>query len=351
MSINEDLADAYVEHRLDLLRFEAGTVQRLIAAYDAALSDTREALLLARQEADEGELSPQTAALLQERADALQGELATLLAQSNAVLGDGLEVAVRAEVAITAETVNRLTAGVEVSWVRPPLGDALAAIVEPVGSRGWSDRMAVNLLGLHDDISETIAKSVVAGASMETVATDLGRVLGRTETAHRSRMVALARTEVQRVANTAAMASYQANDDVVRGVLYLATLDSRTCIVCAPLHGTEYPLDAPDIPTPPLHPRCRCFLSPLTKSWAELGLGPAQASLFDGATPSGDDMDFPGWLSRQPAATADAILGPTMADAWRSGVPLEAFSDGRESLTVAEVRARHPSSFPSPLLG
>lgn len=345
MAVNEDLSDAYVDHRLDLLRFEAGTVRRLVAAYDAALADTRAILSRAQREADKGSLSPRTVALLRQRSQALRVDLAALLELADAIVAEGIDIAARAEVAVTSEVMEATLSGVDIQWVEPPIGDVLAAVTEHVGSRGWPDRLAVNLLSLHDDISAVIAKTVARGADMESVATELGKVLGRTERRHRSSMVALVRTEVQRVANTAALASYEANDDVVKEVQYLATLDSRTCIICAPLHGTVYPLGDSAIPTPPLHPRCRCFLSPITKSWAELGLGPAQASLFDGATPSGEDMNFPAWLARQPDSTADAILGPTKAAAWRDGVPLEAFSDGRDILTVAEVKARHPSAF------
>jgi len=346
--INEDLSDAYVDHRLDLLRFEAGTVQRLVLAYEEALSATQAVLARAQREAAQGQLSDRTRALLQDRADSLREDLSALLTLADSIVREGLDVAARAEVAATGQLFNATTEGLDISWTRPPIGDVLASILEPVGSRGWPDRLAVNLLNLHSDVSRVIARSVARGASMPSVARDLAQTLGRTERQHRSSMVALARTEVQRVANTAALASYEANADVVKEVQYLATLDSRTCPVCAPLHGTVYALDDPDIPVPPLHARCRCDLSPITKSWAELGLGPAQANLFDGSAPSGTDLDFPAWLKRQPDSTADAILGPTKAQAWRDGVPLDAFSDGRDVLTIDEVKARFPDEFSGP---
>jgi SPP1 gp7 family putative phage head morphogenesis protein len=345
LGINEELSDAYVDHRLDLLRFEAGTVAELVAAFDQALEDTRAILSRAKREAEAGQLSERTQALLRAKQRTLQEELAALLTLADLAVAEGLEIAARAEVAADAAAFDVSTEGVDISWTQPPIVDVLTAVVEPVGSRGWPDRLASNLLTLHDEISAVIAAALARGASMDAVANELGTTLGRLEGQHRSKLVALARTEIQRVANTAALASYEANSDVVSGVQYLATLDSRTCPVCAPLHGTTYALTDADIPTPPLHPRCRCFLAPLTRSWAELGLGPAQASLFDGATPAGTDLDFPAWLKRQPDSVADDILGPTKAEAWRNGVPLSAFSDGREPLTVEQVKARYPAAF------
>lgn len=347
MAINEELSDAFVDHRLDLLRFEAGTVARLIEAYEQALSDTQAVLSRARREAERGGISERTEALIRAKQRTLRSDLAELLALADRVVAEGLEVAALAEIEADAAAFSVLTEGVDISWARPPVVDVLTAIVEPVGGRGWPDRLAANLLALHDQISAVLASTIARGASMPDVAQELGVALDRTEGQYRSQLVALARTEVQRVANSAALASYEANSDIVSGVQYLATLDSRTCPVCAPLHGTTYELSDPDIPQPPIHPRCRCFLAPITKSWTELGLGPAQAELFAGTTPSGPDMDFPAWLKRQPESVADQILGPTRADAWRAGVPLDAFSDGREPLTIAEVKAKYPQAFNS----
>lgn len=343
MPINEDLADAAIAHRIDLLRFEAGIAARVVGIYEAALAALVADLERARAAFDRGEVAAATVARIEARAAGLQAALTEVYQESRSILAEGLEAAARVEVAAVTEGAAALVPpGVNVSFDRPPLGDVLTAINAPIGGRSWGGRLASDLMAVHDGLQDQIAIALAAGRSMPEAAAALEDALGITET-YRGRLVAIARTEIQRVANEAALATYQLNSDIIDRVEYLATLDSRTCVICAPLHGTIYPVNDPAIPLPPLHPRCRCFLAPITKSWAELGLGPPQAALFDGKPPGGPTFDQ--WLQRQPPAVAEDILGPDRADAWRSGLSLEKFTDQREVVPLDQLRARYPAAF------
>jgi hypothetical protein len=62
--------------------------------------------------------------------------------------------------------------------------------------------------------------------------------------------------------NNAAVSVFQ-QADPVSGLRWLATFDSRTCIVCGTLHGREWPKDDPDLPVMPAHPHCRCAWLPV----------------------------------------------------------------------------------------
>lgn len=73
----------------------------------------------------------------------------------------------------------------------------------------------------------------------------------------------IARTLCNGIANSAKLAFYQANDDVITGVEILSTLDVRTCPVCASLDRKRYKLWESH-PSLPLHNRCRCVLLPVT---------------------------------------------------------------------------------------
>lgn len=342
MAVNEDLADATIAHRLDLLRYEAGVVRRVVAAYEGALADLVRDLEVAQRGYESGRISIGTVNRLSARVDGLRENLAGLLRLTAGVLDESLDAAARVEVAAQLSALRASTAGVDISFVSPSLADVLLAIDDPIGGNAWGRRLATDLLEVHDGVQDAVARAIARGSSMDRAARDIGEALGVVN-ANRSRLVAIARTEIQRVANTAALATYEANADVIQGVEYLATLDSRTCPTCAPLHGQVWPLGSEAIRRPPLHPRCRCFLSPQTKSWAELGLGPAQASLFDGAPSGGPDFDA--WLQRQPEATADEVLGPARAAAWRDGLALDKFSDGRDVLTLEVLRERYPDAF------
>lgn len=93
----------------------------------------------------------------------------------------------------------------------------------------------------------------------------------------RTEAVTLGRTYVQS-ANVGAMQSvYKANQDIVKGERWCATLEiggakgGGTCLECSVLDGTEYvhPDKPPDCPA---HHRCRCVILPMTLTWKELGL-------------------------------------------------------------------------------
>ena len=73
----------------------------------------------------------------------------------------------------------------------------------------------------------------------------------------------IARTICNGIANSAKLAFYQANDDVITGVEILSTLDGRTCPVCASLDRKRYKMDETP-PSLPLHHQCRCVLLPVT---------------------------------------------------------------------------------------
>lgn len=79
----------------------------------------------------------------------------------------------------------------------------------------------------------------------------------------RREAVNMARTVCNGVANSAKLAFYQANDDVITGVEILSTLDGRTCPVCASLDRKRYKMDETP-PSLPLHNMCRCVLLPVT---------------------------------------------------------------------------------------
>lgn len=89
--------------------------------------------------------------------------------------------------------------------------------------------------------------------------------------------ISLSRTYVQSANVAAQQAVYKANDDIVKGWKWCATLEPGykstgrgTCLRCAALDGQEFELDKG--PPIPLHVRCRCVSLPVTKTWRELGL-------------------------------------------------------------------------------
>jgi len=170
----------------------------------------------------------------------------------------------------------------------------------------------------------------------------------------RREATALARTAVARVSNAARMETFQANSDVIKGWQFVATLDARTTDICMAHDGKFYKLGEGGADQPPLHMQCRSTMTPITKSFEELGLkgfkNPAtgrtkkfksyakgERASLDGGVPA--SVTYPEWLKRQPLAVQEEALGKGKAALFRRGkLPIEKFIDRKNKpLTLAQL--------------
>lgn len=233
-------------------------------------------------------------------------------------------------------------AGVEVGDLALPTPNQLRAIVSfnPVQGAVAGDWWARQERATVDAFRTTIQQGMTRGDSLATLIQRVrgtsiggGRFAGGIIETSTRNATTLVRTAVNEVYNQAAADTYQQNDDVLQGVEFVAVIDERTCPECADLDGTTYALDDPalDGVTPPLHFNCRCALVPVL-DYSALGVS---------TPPSQDRQTYPQWFDDQPAATQNAILGPSKAALVRSGKAT--FSDlvrGDGSMaTLAEVQA------------
>jgi hypothetical protein len=106
---------------------------------------------------------------------------------------------------------------------------------------------------------------------------------------------------------TAALRNYRANDDVVKGWIWNAACDDRTCAACWAMHGTEHSFED-DLQD---HPNGRCARSPWVRSWAELG--------FEGMPEKPPMKSGEERFAELTAEEQDAILGKAGGAAYRGG--------------------------------
>ena len=109
---------------------------------------------------------------------------------------------------------------------------------------------------LRDGISE--GKSVAAVAS-KLLSSGLDKGVFRSA---RKRVWLIARTELHRARQAAAIDVYNANG--IKMLKWIGIADGRLCDVCAGRHGKIYNIDSLHEldAIPPVHPRCRCRLVP-----------------------------------------------------------------------------------------
>lgn len=151
----------------------------------------------------------------------------------------------------------------------------------------------------------------------------------------------LVRTSVQNVSNQTLLATYRQNEDLVKGVQAIVTLDGRTSLICISRSGGAWDLKGAPLPEstvkvrfpgpPPWHFNCRTVIIPITRSWDEL-LNPDTDrssvqrlnSVPDGTRASMDgqvagSLTYPEWLETKPASFQRAVLGSGRYDLWKAG--------------------------------
>lgn len=189
-----------------------------------------------------------------------------------------------------------------------------------------------------DYIISEIRAGIVSGEGIKEMVHRLTSLLS-IQAASAERMV---RSVVMHTMNTARLELYKANRDVIKAVQYVATLDTKNCLVCGTLDGKTWDLDEQH-PTPPMHYNCRCVLAPITKSWRELGIDkdeipPTMRSSMNGYVP--ETMDYTEWLAKQSEKTQAEILGPTRLKLYKQGLPIEKMVRNGKPLTIEELRQK-----------
>ena len=111
-----------------------------------------------------------------------------------------------------------------------------------------------------DKIYTTVAKNILSGSTPQSLKKSVQHVFDVSN--YIAKTVGL--TCANGISNDARLATFAQNDDVVKGVEILNSLDGRTCPTCAQIGGLRFAVDAKDIPVLPVHPRCRCCYIPVT---------------------------------------------------------------------------------------
>lgn len=327
--------DEVLRYALRLDRASIGTARRMVEAISAAIAEV-EAALLAK-----GDEESFTA----DRLRRLRVELRKVAAALAAKLGDDLEEALSAVRDTTATLSERLVedmrkaagAGVSLNSVAVPVESVIATATAEFRGRAyrwWTDRLAADVL---DRIEIELRKSLVLGETTGQAVRRLRLVDGL----GRRSAVSLARTGLTTAATEGRLAAVRSlAPDLGLSWRYVATLDSRTSILCASLDSKVWRDGDPALRRPALHPHCRSTLVPLVdgQGGEPVQLAGERASV-DG--PVSARLDFEQWLRRQPDSFVDEFLGPTRADLWRAGMPLSDMIDGERELSLAELRARY----------
>lgn len=151
----------------------------------------------------------------------------------------------------------------------------------------------------------------------------------------------LVHTSVQTVANDARRQTFKSNDDIVKGIRQVSTLDSHTSLTCVAYSGESWnmdfePLGPKKLPYnggTPRHFLCRSVEVPITKTFKELGIDIPEAPGTTRASSSGQievNTSFNDYLERMGTKYQNKVLGEGRAELWRKGkITLKDLVDGQ----------------------
>lgn len=354
-SVNEQIAEEIRRHSIALMRFEAGERKKILRMLNRLLGD------IAGQIQDS---SIGGSSYKKRRLDLLFRDVERLIADRYIEIGEkmngiiaGLE---RVEMEWAAKTLNRVLA-VDL-FVMPPLtlqqitAAASEVLIQGAPSREWWSRQSDKLIGgfkdqirmgwMQGETNDQLLKRLVGGTDID------GNAIFNLSKGTKRGAEATIRTSVQAIASDARMKVYRENDDVIKGVVWVSTLDNRTTVECASFDGLAWDLDGNPIghnkifTPPPLHWGCRSSTAPLLKSFRELGIDkddipPSTRASMDGQVP--EKIGFDRWLKKKDLEDPDFVneqFGVGRAKLWRAEkIGLLEMTDqrGRE-LTLEELK-------------
>ena len=399
LSANDELFDASLRHAIGIRRLSSGEVARIIALLNKSQTElegklvTQEARAIYRS----GSFTTKRYKALLEDIVALRKSVFREILQSNRKELIDLAFAeqdfgkrtlqavvpVQFDYAVAAPELLR-----SIVTTQPFAGGTNAA--KTLG-QWWEDLATADKKRINDAIS----LGMVQGEGTDTI---VARVMHGTELSKKN-AEAIVRTGINHVSNNAREALFAANNDILRFLEWMSTLDGRTTLICSsrdghfaplgntPLEEVPAPQLNPPYARPPAHMSCWSIMAaaldqdgvvakmgdrPFVRdtrtrrfrerdfraeakeaagdkwsNWDEAKRRTAitarkkvWASEAIGQVPA--KVTYDQWLRRQPTSFQNEVLGVAKGQAFRKGLTLDKFLDNGRTMTLKELGDRYP---------
>lgn len=234
----------------------------------------------------------------------VEREIGEFARYAGTLIAGGEAAAVEMAAEHARELVTVQVPSVEATWVRLPR----EAVQEQVGFLTEGSPLADLLSELGPEASKNVGQAMITGAATGQNPRSVARLVRLELGGNLVRALTIARTEMLRSYRMAAIRNYADNGEVVKGWVWHAALDRRTCAFCWSQHGRFF-RNGTVFAT---HPNCRCSPVPSTRTWAELGIrGVPETRLVVEKGPA--------IFARLPEEQQLHILGPAKFAAYQDG--------------------------------
>ena len=181
----------------------------------------------------------------------------------------------------------------------------------------YSEQIASISLSQQRKIKDVVRKGMIDNLAVNKIAKNVGSSIDLPT----AQLKTLSRTAITETSSNISNASYKLNEDVIDGYQYVATLDSRTSLICSRLDGKVFRLDSKTGVRPPQHFNCRSTTVPIVKSYNDIKntsssriskrrlsrLNTSKRAAFNGQVPG--KMNFEEFLRQQDLEFKLAVLG------------------------------------------
>ena len=340
MSSTDAIEDALTRHQVFLQRYSKGREDRLqefiedilqeaesrLGVSFAELSTARQDTIIGQLLAKIGELSNYiTDEYVDEMVDFLQYELdfGTKVLAANVL-------AIPKIAPVQSATASMLTTLMQ---LEPTVGYTIRSALQEFGTRKALE------------FARIIKEGVLNGLTTPNIVNSLQQMSG----IQKRQASTLARTIINHVSVQAREVVMNENKDLIDRYKWVATLDSRTSLICASRDQQIYE-NIDENPKPPAHFNCRSTITWVIADEFDIGLkvqSKRAAVGAEGTTRVAGDTPYESWLRRQPFSFQAEVLGPTRAILFRDGnLSIGRFvDDSGRTLSLDQLRSLEPIIF------
>jgi SPP1 gp7 family putative phage head morphogenesis protein len=343
MNLSEKLADATTTRQLNLLRYDAS----LRKDVNRILEDV-EAEIIAKLNSGK-QWSEFALARLNEQLKSVRSEIGNYYSDIKNITVEGLQELAKNEAQWQVSAVNK-AATVDLMTATPSAAQlvsiAKSSLIQGAINKDWWERQS-------QDLQFRFLTQIKTGVAQGETNQQLSKRIRSIMDISRRNAEALVRTSVQTIAAEARRETISQNQDVVKGIQQVSTLDGRTTDICMAYSGAAWdlnkkPIGEKNLPYNsgvPRHWQCRSFEIAVTKSFKELGLNIDEFPSTTRTSMDGEvagDLSFDDWLKAKPKAFQEEMLGKGRAELFQSGkITLTDLVNGNgRPLTLNELKKR-----------
>ena len=253
---NENIRDALVKHQIMLVKQSGKVSREILAMLDDAHGDLKKRIDdRLRAIADSGQ---DTGEATTRRLLALERSLRAILRRPHRRINARVRKALK-DIAINDPKIvsQSIKAGLPVVVTNTvPSASQLRAIVETMPVDGTPLKTVLGDLetGTVEAIMAGVRRGLTLGEGIAALRQRVRKALDTTK----KRAEAIVRTAANAASNRARQFFFKENKKVIKWLVWVATLDSRTCVYCGAQDGKLYRIDKG--PRPPAHLNCRCAM-------------------------------------------------------------------------------------------